>query len=58
VDPRAAALQYPLRHPAVASVIPGVWTVEEVQTNLALIKSVIPDALWEDLAEVDLARKL
>ncbi|MCH8142809.1 MAG: aldo/keto reductase [Gammaproteobacteria bacterium] len=58
VDPRAAALQYPLRHPAVASVIPGVWTVEEVQTNLALIKSDIPDALWEDLAEVDLARKL
>ena len=24
VDPRAAALQYPLRHPAVAAVIPGV----------------------------------
>ena len=34
VDPRAAALQYPLRHPAVAAVIPGVWAIEEVETNL------------------------
>ncbi|MCZ6617032.1 MAG: aldo/keto reductase [Gammaproteobacteria bacterium] len=57
VDPRAAALQYPLRHPAVASVIPGVWTVEEVKTNLMLIKSDIPDVLWDDLAEAGLARK-
>ena len=39
VDVRAAALQYPLRHPAVVSVIPGVWTLEEVQTNLSLIES-------------------
>ena len=56
VDPRAAALQYPLRHPAVAAVIPGVWAVEEVETSLGLIGAEIPDALWRDLAEADLAR--
>jgi len=58
VDARAAALQYPLRHPAVASVIPGVRSVEEVRTNLALIDSDIPDSLWDDLAEAGLARRI
>ena len=58
VDPRAAALQYPLRHPAVAAVIPGVWAVEEVEQNLALIAAEIPDGLWRDLAAADLARPL
>ena len=58
VDPRAAALQYPLRHPAVAAVIPGVWTLEEVATNLELFSSDVPDALWRDLAAAGLARPL
>ena len=55
VDPRAAALQYPLRHPAVAAVIPGVWAVEEVRDNLAFYAVEIPDALWRDLADAELA---
>ena len=55
VDPRAAALQYPLRHPAVAAVIPGVWAVREVEENLALFDTEIPDALWRDLAAEGLA---
>ena len=58
VDPRAAALQYPLRHPAVAAVIPGVWAIEEVETNLDLIAAEIPNALWQDLADADLARTI
>lgn len=58
VDMRAAALQYPLRHRAVASVIPGVWSVDEVHANLELIASAIPDALWTDLASADLARNI
>ena len=58
VDPRAAALQYPLRHPAVAAVIPGVWAVSEVEANLDLIAADIPDALWRDLAAADLARAI
>ena len=56
VDPRAAALQYPLKHRAVAAVIPGVWAVDEVTTNLELFGTAIPDALWRDLAAAGLAR--
>ena len=56
VDPRAAALQYPLRHPAVAAVIPGVWTLDEVATNLDLFAEDVPAALWQDLAAAGLAR--
>ena len=56
VDPRAAALQYPLKHRAVAAVIPGVWAVDEVATNLELFGTAIPDALWRDLAAAGLAR--
>ena len=56
VDPRAAALQYPLRHPAVAAVIPGVWAIEEVEANLTLFGTDIPDALWRDLADAGLSR--
>ena len=55
VDPRAAALQYPLRHPAVAAVIPGVWALDEIEANLALYAAPIPDALWRDLASAELA---
>ena len=58
VDIRAAALQYPLRHPAVASVIPGVRSVEEVRTNLALEAAALPEALWDDLADAGLARPI
>ena len=58
VDLRAAALQYPLRHPAVASVIPGVWRLEEVSANTALCKANVLDALWDDLAAADLVRKI
>ena len=58
IDPRAAALQYPLRHPAVAAVIPGVRAIAEVETNLDLFATEIPDALWRDLAGADLARAI
>ena len=58
VDPRAAALQYPLKHPAVSAVIPGVWTVEEVATNLSLFNADIPAALWRDLAAAELVREI
>ncbi len=57
-DMRAAALQYPLRHPAVAAVIPGPRSVEEFETNLAMMDVEVPDALWSDLAAAGLARTL
>ena len=58
VDPRAAALRYPLRHAAVAAVIPGVSAIEEVETNLDLLACDIPDALWRDLAHAGLVREV
>lgn len=58
VDPRAAALQYPLRHPAVASVIPGMWSIDEIRTNLALAAAALPESLWDDLAQAGLARRI
>ena len=45
----AAALQFPLAHPVVASVIPGAQSVEELQQNLAYMREPIPSALWADL---------
>lgn len=56
VDMRAAALQYPLKHPAVAAVIPGVWRLEEVHTNLELMATELPDGLWSDLSAEGLVR--
>jgi D-threo-aldose 1-dehydrogenase len=46
----AAALQFPLRHPAVANVVAGMRAPEEVARNLALMRTAIPDALWDALA--------
>lgn len=45
----AAALQFPLAHPAVASVIPGGRTASEVTQNVAWMTTPIPAALWTDL---------
>jgi D-threo-aldose 1-dehydrogenase len=45
----AAALRFPLLHPAVQSVIPGAKTRDEVARNLALADLAIPATLWADL---------
>ena len=50
----AAALQFPLAHPAVCSVIPGARSADEVRANLALLRVPIPAALWADLREAGL----
>ena len=49
VDMRAAALQFPLAHPAVASVIPGAATPEQVVQNVELIRVGIPEAMWSEM---------
>jgi D-threo-aldose 1-dehydrogenase len=46
---RAAALQFILAHPAIASVIPGARSVAEVDENVALVEYPIPGELWADL---------
>lgn len=45
----AAALQFPLRHPAVVSVIPGAVSPAQVRANAANIALPVPPALWSDL---------
>ena len=52
----AAALQFPLGHPSVVSVIPGPVSTEEVRLNLAWMRRAIPDALWADLKAEKLIR--
>lgn len=45
----AAALQFPLLHPNVAAVIPGIGSVDQLNRNVALMQWTIPPALWSDL---------
>ena len=45
----AAALQFPLGHPAVASVVTGMRSVAEVEANLAHVAARIPAACWDEL---------
>ena len=52
----AAALQFPLGHPAVASVIPGASQPAHVERNLAGFRHPIPAALWADLKHERLLR--
>jgi len=53
----AAALQFPLRHPAVASVIPGARSADEARRNAEWLKHPIPEALWQQLAAEGLLRE-
>jgi D-threo-aldose 1-dehydrogenase len=52
----AAALQFPLAHPLVASVIPGLDSPDRVKQALALYRYPIPSALWRDLQARGLIR--
>ncbi|GLS35945.1 hypothetical protein GCM10010869_15340 [Mesorhizobium tianshanense] len=45
----AAALQFALGHPIVASVATGCSSPREVAENTALMTMPIPDAFWEEL---------
>lgn len=46
----AAALQFPLRHPAVTTVLVGCRTADEVDEDVRLLEQELPEALWADLA--------
>jgi D-threo-aldose 1-dehydrogenase len=51
-----AAFRFPLRHPAVVSVIPGGQGVGEMASNLAAEQAEAPGALWDDLKAEGLLR--
>ena len=50
----AAALAYPLRHPAVASVVVGARNAAQVSSNVERAAAEIPDSLWTELAAAGL----
>ena len=52
----AAALQFPLGHPAVASVIPGALLPEHVARNVAAFRHAIPADFWSELKHEGLLR--
>jgi len=53
----AAALQFPLGHAAVKSVIPGASSADEVRQNVEIFQTPIPSALWSDLKAQGLIRQ-
>ena len=46
---KAAALQFPRAHPAVACVLAGARTTSELDENLTLAVHPIPEAFWREL---------
>lgn len=47
----AAALQFPLAHPSVVSVVVGMRSTAELEQNVALLDVDIPEGLWLELKE-------
>ncbi len=52
----AAALAFPLAHPAVAGIAVGCRTPAEVHTNASLARTHVPTPLWSDLKSAGLLR--
>jgi D-threo-aldose 1-dehydrogenase len=52
-----AALQFPLFHSSVVSVIPGGQSAPEVKSNRSYLNAKIPAALWADLKAEGLMRQ-
>ncbi len=51
IEVGAAALQFPLAHPAVASVVAGMRSVNEVASAAARLKATIPVSFWQQLRQ-------
>jgi D-threo-aldose 1-dehydrogenase len=50
----AAAIQFPLAHPRVCTVLMGPRTISELETDLSLFEVEIPPQLWADLRQAGL----
>ncbi|MFI5610040.1 aldo/keto reductase [Amycolatopsis sp. NPDC051903] len=48
----AAAVQFPLRHKAITTLVIGARTPDEVEQNAAHLTTPIPAALWSELADL------
>ena len=53
---RRAALQFPMAHPAVVSVVLGAVKPSEVEANVADAQANVPAALWADLKAAGLLK--
>ena len=53
----AAALQFPLAHPRVCTVLLGIRSVDELEKNLRWLDVSIPDELWGELKSDGLLRE-
>jgi len=53
----AAALQFPLGHPAVAAVIPGASSPAQLKRNVETFSHPIPAELWAELKQQGLLRE-
>lgn len=51
----AAAIQHPFRQPAVTSIVVGCRSPEEVEANVTLLSTPVPDALWVELDAIGAA---
>ncbi len=52
----AAALRFPLAHPAVTRVLPGLASAAQVERTIELHRTVMPDGFWQDLRAAGLIR--
>ena len=51
-----AAIAFPLRHPAVVSVVVGTRTPAQLASSVERYETEVPEALWAELAETGLVR--
>jgi D-threo-aldose 1-dehydrogenase len=49
VSQKAAAIQFPLGHPAVQTVLTGCRSVDELNENVESFQAPIPPAVWDEL---------
>jgi D-threo-aldose 1-dehydrogenase len=54
----AAALQFPLRHPAVTSVLTGSRNSKELLANMADFDLKLPEDIWNQLEDAGLIEKM
>jgi D-threo-aldose 1-dehydrogenase len=50
VSLRAAALQFPLRHPAVSAIVVGARSAQEIEEDVRDFSTELPEALFDEIA--------
>ena len=49
-----AAMAFPLAHPAVAGIVVGMRSAQEVRENVGSFRAGVPTQLWSDLRDLGL----